>query len=405
MKWKYLISLTAALFMLSSCGENAPANAPTAETEAVTTSAETAVTEAEPVTGVQKLTAENSLALGRTYDNAEGRWCALSGSGAAFTVTGTYCKINLLGDTTALVGKPSSKVRVAVYLDGERVLDEMVDRKEKELTVFEGTEERTAEVRIVKLSESANSVYGIASVDTDGAIAPAEEKPLKIEFIGDSITCGYGVDDPEHMKPFSTETEDCTKTYAYKTAQNLNADCSLVCYSGYGIISGFSDGKTQQKSQLVPNYYDKLGFSYTSFGVGDMKAADIEWDHKNFEPDIIVINLGTNDASWTTHKDEREEEFVALYKEFLGHLREVHPKSYIICTLGIMGADLYPYIELAAYEYTNESGDDKVLCMQFDVQDVAADGYASDWHPTEATHTKAADKLTEFIKEKIEIGN
>lgn len=34
----------------------------------------------------------------------------------------------------------------------------------------------------------------------------------------------------------------------------------------------------------------------------------------------------------------------------------------------------------------------------FDVQ-LASDGYGASWHPSEATHTKAADKLTARIKE------
>lgn len=49
-----------------------------------------------------------------------------------------------------------------------------------------------------------------------------------MEFIGDSITCGYGVDDPDKEHHFKTATEDVTKAYAYKTALALNADYSMV---------------------------------------------------------------------------------------------------------------------------------------------------------------------------------
>lgn len=45
-----------------------------------------------------------------------------------------------------------------------------------------------------------------------------------------------------------------------------------------------------------------------------------------------------------------------------------------------------------------ETGDAKVYTMKFDVQQ-SSDGYGADWHPSEATHTKAADKLTAKIKE------
>ena len=64
-----------------------------------------------------------------------------------------------------------------------------------------------------------------------------------------------------------------------------------------------------------------------------------------------------------------------------------------------MGDGLYPYIESAVDSYIKETGDKNISCMRFDVQDVNTDGYASDWHPTEATHEKAAKKLTEHIRE------
>ena len=391
-KTALLLSLLILLPSFSGCAGSGNAPAETAAAQVQTETESSVIQEDAPFY-------EKVLPMGRTYTDESGTvWMALSGSGMAFDVTGKSLKIKLAGDSGALVGQDGTKARVAVYLDGERVIDEMVDRREKELTVFEGDTERTAEVRVVKLSESTNSVCGVSAVETDGSIKPAAEKALKMEFIGDSITCGYGVDDPEHKLTFKTDTEDCTKTYAYKTAEALDADVNLVSYSGYGICSGYTTNGKQNTNQLVPTYYDKFGFSYTSFGF-EKKADTIEWDHSKFEPDVIVINLGTNDASWAGSNEENQAVYISMYDEFVRHVREVHPDSYIICSLGIMGNQLYPCIESMVEAYRKDTGDERISAFMFDVQDVNADGYATDWHPTEATHEKAAKKLTDYIRE------
>jgi hypothetical protein len=69
----------------------------------------------------------------------------------------------------------------------------------------------------------------------------------------------------------------------------------------------------------------------------------------------------------------------------------------IFCTLGIMGDGLYSSIQKAVEQYQNETGDELVHTMCFAVQSMA-DGIAADWHPSEKTHTKAAEKLTKEIQ-------
>ncbi len=384
-----IYSLIIAALLLAGC---AKAETP-AQTDVQTTAQTTVTTASETTARVRSI--DNVRPLGRTYDDGNVLWCGFSGTGAAFTVTGTKCTVTIAGcDNAAGMKDPP---RIAIYRDGERVADELVDRMEKTYTVFEEDTEVTADIRIVKLSECAHSVCGIKSVDTDGTVAPAPARDMLIEFVGDSITCGYGVDDEVKEHHFSTSTEDCTKAYAIKTAEKLDADWSLVSLSGYGIISGYSDGKVQQKNQVIPKYYDKFGFSYSSFG--GKKCDSIPWESA-VHPDIVVINLGTNDASWVKTEPDRKEEFTKAYRAFIEHIREVHPDAHIICSLGIMGDQLYSCIEEAVYYYTEDTGDSKVYAFRFDPQN-ASDGYAADWHPTEATHEKAAEKLAGFIGQEV----
>lgn len=146
----------------------------------------------------------------------------------------------------------------------------------------------------------------------------------------------------------------------------------------------------------MPKYYDKQGNSSGTFLIG-MSNGKMPWNFDNEkEPDVIVLNLGTNDASYC--KDaEKKSEFVKAYVEFIKQLRGHRPNAQIICCLGIMGADLYPQVEEAVKQYHEATGDKRVTSMKFDNQN-PADGYAVDYHPTEATHEKAAKKLAEYIQ-------
>lgn len=336
--------------------------------------------------------------LGRTKLLDDTLWLVHSGSGAEFTFTGTKATVTIKADSAIMNGL-GEQARVAIYVNGECVVDDMIKKLEQTYTVFESEAETECVIRILKLTEAAMSTIGIKSVEVTsvGEIAATENKAHYIEFIGDSITCGYGVDDEDPNHNFKTSTENVTKSYAYKTAQALDADYSMVSFSGYGIISGYTGtGEAKVTEQLVPNYYEMLAFSRGVYlGQEPMETA---WDFSKRQPDLIVVNLGTNDDSYTLNYADRQTEYKEAYIEFLKVIRKNNPDAKILCTLGIMGGRLYPQVEKAVESYTAETKDANITAMQFEEQK-AEDGYAADWHPTEATHKKAADKLTEKIKE------
>lgn len=335
--------------------------------------------------------------LGRADFTENTLWMVHSGSGAEFTFTGTEATVTMQCDST-IMGSRDNQVRIAIFVNDECVVDEMIDKMDETFTVFESETPQECTIRIVKLSEAAMSTVGIKTLEVEcmGDIQPTPGKEHLIEFIGDSITCGYGVEDEDKNHHFSTKTENVMKTYAYKTAEALDADYSMVSFSGYGIVSGSSGDGQKHPEQVLSLYYEKLGFSYGAY-VGKY-AADVAWDFNKRQPDLIVINLGTNDETYTKTDAAKRDEYVAGYVEFLKMVRKNNPDATILCTLGIMGDGLYPSLEKAVEQYSTESGDTNVHTMKFDVQS-PADGLAADWHPTEATHTKAADKLAAEIKE------
>ena len=341
--------------------------------------------------------AGNVKVLGRTVTEDGILWCGYSGTGAAFHVTARSLEVTFAGDSGAKVRRPETNTglaRVAVFVDGERAADLRLSKPEQKILVFSGDEIRSCDVMVIKLSEAANSVAGIKTVstDADGKISPAAVRPLKIEFIGDSITCGYGVDDEDRNHHFSTATEDVTKTYAYKAAMRLGADWSFVSQSGWGVVSGYtSNPSVKSDRQLMPDYYDKLGFCGNHFG-SYSQLQKLSWNFGDFVPDVIVVNLGTNDDSWCKGNSAKTDEFKAGYVEFLRQIRRHNPDSYILCTLGIMGDALFPAVQAAAEQFRSETGDTDVGVFRFSPQSMA-DGIAADWHPSERTHTKAAATL------------
>lgn len=244
------------------------------------------------------------------------------------------------------------------------------------------------------------SIVGIRELIADDAasLRPAPAKAHRIEFVGDSITCGYGTDDDDLSHTFSTATEDVTKAYAYRTAQALDADYSMVSYSGYGVYSGYVDEAidTRNTSELVPPYYTLVGFSRGTYH--DKAITMTDWDFSNFEPEIIVLNLGTNDNSYCRSNTAREEEFIKCYQDFVTCVRKNNPNAYILCTYGLMNGELTDSIEKALNSYRQASGDKRISFLPLPTH-TDADGYVVDYHPSLGTHQRAAEIVTAKIRE------
>ncbi len=385
--------MAAAMLMTGCAGGSTSSEQTTAATDNTVMTTES---EEMAATFAFRPSEENVKLIGRTAVNDGILWLALSASGIEFTYNGTGFEMNVIGDSMVSQGK-DKQARFAVYVDGERIADEQVTEAEKLYQFTTSEEDKPTTVKILKLSEAAESTMGLGKITVTGTdVKPTAEKDLKIEFIGDSITCGYGVDDEVKEHHFSTSTEDATKAWAFKAAQKLDADYSLVSYSGHGIISGYSGDGNKVSSQLVPKVYEKFAKSYGNYD-GTFSVTTVTWDFSKFQPDFVVINLGTNDASYCGGNKERATEYADEYAEFLKVVRENNPDAHIICALGVMGDSLYSSVKLAVEKYTTETGDTKVSHLRLTPQD-GSTGYAADWHPTEATHEIASDELVAEIQ-------
>lgn len=348
-------------------------------------------------------TRENVKKLGRTYTYKDKVWCALSASGIEFSVNAKRCEVVVCTDYKPYDESGAGHyARIAIYVNDTLVIDDLVNEQEKRYIVFESKEASPSIVRVINVAEAMNAVIGVQEIITDAdEMKPIKEKTIKIEYIGDSITCGYGVEGVLG-ELFSTSTENSTKAYAYMSAKELDADYSLVSFSGYGIVSGYTESGEINQNSLVPTFYEKLGNSLALFA-GEVNPQDVLWDFEQYVPNIVVINLGTNDASYCGTNEERCKEYKDAYVEFLKVVRKKNPEATMVCVLGAMGDVLYPYIEQTVCEYRTKTGDLNVYVRHLEEQDYNTVGYGVDSHPNEISQKKTAKEMVNILKEIISI--
>ena len=326
----------------------------------------------------------------RTVEQDGILWLVQSGSAAEFIVQGRSAVLQIAG-SSGIKNKEDYRPRYAVYVDDELLCDVIMEQASETVELWNSTD-RTVSVKVMLLSEAMYGGVGIRSVDVESdaaqPVSPAVENPLLIEFIGDSITCAYGVEGSSQGDSFKTSTENFSKSYAYLTAQKLGADYTTCCYSGHGIVSGYTSDGTKNAASLIPDCYEKSS-----------KYADYNttWDFAR-QPDAVVINLGTNDINYVAADPEiNSAEFVESYKAFLQTVRTKNPDAVIVCTVGTMGGDaVYKLIEQAVSEF-----DDAKISCYFSKTHSMSDGLGSDWHPSAKTQQNSAYVLADEISKAL----
>ena len=184
---------------------------------------------------------------------------------------------------------------------------------------------------------------------------------------------------------FCTEEEDVTKAYAYKTAEKLGAEKTIICFSGNGVLSRWIPAEENQPltEQILPEI-----FPYEEV----KRSIALTKQKGECAPDYIVVNLGTNDASYTRRVPEREEAFVEKYRAFVQCLQEVFPDSPLLLLYGVMEQTLMERVKEVAEQC-------KVEFLPLPLQ-APEDGMGAAEHPSERTQEKMAERLLSFLKKK-----
>ena len=142
---------------------------------------------------------------------------------------------------------------------------------------------------------------------------------LSMLFFGDSITAGACNEDGAADQWDDRSTHNSAKSYAALTAAAFGADHRNIAISGMGIEEGYVAIKAGQA-------WDRL------YPKADSPRADLSWT-----PDIVFVNYGENDASFTGgQKRPFPPGFAAGYAALVRSIRSAWPKARIVLLRGGM---------------------------------------------------------------------
>ncbi len=259
----------------------------------------------------------------------------------------------------------------------------------------------THTIELIKLTESVVGevqFFGFTVGDDKQAelVQPNDLPDLKMEFVGNSISCGYGneLSSDRPKAGFSPLNENNYYAWGAVAARALNAQYVCTAYSGKGVCRNY-EGDCRN---TIPQFY------------GHTLADNHEkaWNFNNYKPDILVLNIGTNDfgAETTTQVPVDSVQFIAEYKAFLTRLKSYYPAAQIICAVGPMTNDNNEDHALQLTRYSTyvllaikEMGGEENQIYYFETAPQTAP-FGEDYHPTKETHQRMANELVDFILEK-----
>ncbi|MFG2430599.1 GDSL-type esterase/lipase family protein [Streptomyces sp. NPDC048590] len=246
-------------------------------------------------------------------------------------------------------------------------------------------------IRVVKRNDSPGdtSTFGGFVAAPGGAVLgrPAP-RGRQIEFIGDSITVGYGnvsgtrECDPEQIR----RNTNADVGHGALTARQLGADYQINGFSGLGMIrnvAGISPDVTYR------TYSDRALLAV---------PGDVWHNPGTWHPQIVVVNLGSNDFTdlvpgepWTP--DSLTVAFRTAYVEFLRKLRGLHGAGTALVAVGFdRNAEHVRQVVRAR----NDAGDTGVHYWYLD--QAGLDFLGCDGHTSAQDDRLIADRLAPFLR-------
>lgn len=222
----------------------------------------------------------------------------------------------------------------------------------------------------------------------NGEMLPWKEIPVrKIEFIGNSITCGYGTEGLSKGEHFKPSTENNYQSYAPIMARAFNADYHIVAHSGQGVVRNYGYKEKVSPSGTMPARFNRL------FDEKDSPS----WNFEQWKPDLVVINLGTNDFSTQPFPDKVV--FKKGYENLINDVRKQYGDLPIFCIVG-------PMIDEPCYSYVKEMVEDfRTVAQKKNIYFVGIPSYltnpekdlGSDYHPNYSGQRKMAAHVLPVI--------
>ncbi len=249
-------------------------------------------------------------------------------------------------------------------------------------TLFDGAA-GSHTVRVTRRTGANVGPTRFLSVEADG-LKPTSAPDHRILVIGDSYASGYGVEGANEKCTYSHETQNAGLAYPALLGRTFGADVHVVAMDGGGLTRNYAgDGATMNTLawQTLP-------------------TGDTAWAALSYRPQVIVINLGTNDFD----ASDPGEAFDNAYVFLLRRLRVAYPDALII---GSAGGSLWGKRYTAektsiadAIAFVEKEGDKNVRFVEF--KPTAGPGrYGCDYHLGKRAQVQVAAALEREISKSL----
>ncbi len=231
---------------------------------------------------------------------------------------------------SAIIDETADSSAYNVIIDGVLVDSIAVFADKDTHQLVSGLSDGIHDLILYKRSESKSSpvLFKGFILPEGNALAAAPALPQrKIEFIGDSHTNALAVG-AEGWQDKNVYNNNVYASFAAITSRFFNTQAVMTAVSGKGLVHNHSDTEMISDTAM-PEYFNRTVTS----------LPEPEWNHSSWIPDLVVINLGTNDfaesrqATFNGHKWRRPvhpDTFSTAYHSFLDTLRATYSGAKLI---------------------------------------------------------------------------
>ncbi|MEI7735125.1 MAG: SGNH/GDSL hydrolase family protein [Ferruginibacter sp.] len=232
---------------------------------------------------------------------------------------------------------------------------------------------------ICKNTESNIGFIEFAGVYCNELLTPVPKPKRKMEFIGNSITCGASSDASEIPcgKGVWQDQHNAYMAYGSVTARALNAQWHLSSVSGIGLIHSCCN-----MNIIMPPVFNKI----------DLRGDSVLWNFKQYQPDVLTVCLGQNDGI------QDSAIFCTAYINFIHQLRSYYPKTKIVLLSSPMADEKLKAVLkkqiIAIVNSVNKNSRSKLGYYFFS----RSFNGGCDYHPSMEEHQLIAKELTGYLK-------
>lgn len=323
---------------------------------------------------IVKANSNNITYTGRTLAAADGT--------VSYDWVGVYLQTDFSGGSIAIKVSEAGTSYHNVFIDGKWMKKiKITGQKPFDITLASGLSKGFHRLRLQKCTEGEFGCTTIHQVilAAGGKLKPVPHKSRMIEIYGDSYTCGYGSESNNADDPFKLETENCNKAYGCIIARYFDADYALTAHSGKGVLHNWGDSVHVSKN----NMSDRMGQVFDDHG----KTA---YNFNAYKPDLVMINLGTNDFSPTV--TPTDEEYINGYINIIKRIRKAYGANVpILCILPHSGGNTMKCVP----EVVKRMAADKNVFIANPMEDIVTREHdmGASAHPNYAGHCKIAMTL------------